>query len=139
MLGGESKLIHQLNEQKRLKLETKEQVKDYLRFFCECVWEEWKDKGPFPFHIYEKAHELDNPEIRKLLKQIKIRKIKIKKDKNLASTGWFAIAHTIHADRVFKSIFIIDGSGQIERPRNKPLEGVFRPLFQFSKHYRRRC
>ncbi len=123
IVGGKSLPIHQLNQQGKLKLENHDQVKDYLRFFCECVW---GDEGPF--HIYEKPHDLDNDEIKKLKKVIEITKEN--------PEYWIAKAHVIYADYVFNATFHIYKNGLIEMVENEPIQDGVNVRFQFSESYR---
>ena len=124
IVGGKSAPIHQLNQQGTLKLETEEQAKNYLRFFCECVWGE--DQGPF--HIYEIPHEFDADEIKQLIKEIVITEEK--------PEYWVAKAHVIYADYVFNSIFHIYKNGSIQMTDDKPIQDGVNIQFQFSKSYR---
>lgn len=127
IVGGKSAPIHQLNhklgQQGNLKLETLDQVKDYLRFFCECVW---GDQGPF--HIYEIPHESDNAGIKQLIKEIVITEEK--------PEYWVAKTHVIYADYVFNATFHIYKNGLIQMEDDEPIRDGVNIRFQFSESYR---
>ncbi len=123
IVGGKSLPIHQLNQQRKLILETPNQVKDYLRFFCECVW---GDQGSF--HIYEIPHESDAAEIKQLIKEIVITEEK--------PEYWVAKAHVIYADYVFNTTFHIYKNGLIQMEEDEPIRDGVNIRFQFSGSYR---
>ncbi|SEP78847.1 hypothetical protein [Nitrosomonas ureae] len=124
ILGGISTPIHKLNNEGMLTLETDDQVKDYLRFFCECVWGETGG----PFHIYETAHKTDTKSVSTHAKPLEI----IEKNEN----EWKITAQVIYAGKLFKSSFLISKNGAIEMPEDENIQGISaKSFFHYETPY----
>ncbi len=131
IVGGKNSPIHQINNEGELKLETPIQVKDYLRFFCECVWGE-----DGPFHIYEIPHDSDRDEIKKHSKSIEIINENAFNEPKEKHDYWKLKAPVIYSNHVFLATFLVKKNGLIDMIDEEPLQGVIKNQFQYQIPYK---
>ncbi|MGD9729759.1 MAG: hypothetical protein AB7V39_25740 [Nitrospiraceae bacterium] len=127
ILSGNSYRIHKLNrETNALKLETKEEVEEYLRFFCANVWGE---EGAFII--------VDKKDVNDSVKN-QTPPISVKWDADKQSWHTPTGVGVVYANHLFESKFRILQDGRVEMVEDKPLqEYVLKPPVVYSQPFRK--
>jgi hypothetical protein len=131
-LDGTSPPIHALNARGALQLQTPEQVKDSLQFFCAHVWGE-----AGAFRLIENEEGLPAHWRRELNEsKISIGKIQIRKE---GAEDYGASAFVLYSNALFKANFRIRPNGMVEMLNDEPVKANLpKPLDVFYRDKSRR-
>lgn len=125
ILSGDSTPIHELNGRGALKIETQDQAKEYLRFFCANVW-----GGEGAFIIVEETGISTNGAESQITSLVV--------DEADKDKPWTASATVTYANWLFKAKFRIDRNGMVTMLQDEPVgESNVSPKVLYARPFRR--